>query len=118
VKADKPALESFRVVATSICSRAAVTIVWEGGASVDVEAEGDTSVEALFRAFDSAIGVRGSITGLRMHAFTDHGLAGKARVRVDFAGREYSGRGSSPDPLEALGRAYLSAAASYLECRE
>jgi hypothetical protein len=118
VKADKPVLESFRVVATSMCSRAAVTIVWEGGARVDVEAEGDTSMEALFRAIDGAIGAQGSLTGLRIHAFTDHGDAGKARVRVKFAGREYAGRGSSTDPLEALGRAYLNAAKSYLRRRE
>jgi hypothetical protein len=119
VRAGKPALEFFRVVvATTLRSRAAVTIAWEGGARVDIEAEGVSSMEALFRAIDSAIGARGSLTGLRVHAFTDHGLVGKARVRVNFAGREYSGRGSSPDPLEALGRAYLSAASTYLEAQD
>ena len=118
MRADKPALESFRVVATTLRSRAAVTVVWEGGSRVDVEAEGDSSMEALFRAVGSAIGAQGSLTGLRVHGFTDHGLAGQACVRVEFAGRQYSGRGSSPDPLEALGRAYLSAASSYLRARE
>jgi 2-isopropylmalate synthase len=117
VKTPKLTLVAFRAVTTGRRSWAEVTILREDGGHVEAEAEGDGSVDAIFRAVDAALAVRGKFTGLRIHAFADYGTVGKASVRVDFGGREYAGRGSSPDPLEAAACGYLSAASSYLAQR-
>ena len=114
VKAAKLTIATLRVVTNDLQDRATVTILRESGGLVEAEAEGDGSMEAIFRAIDAALGVRGKLTGLRIHAFADFGTVGKARVRVKFGGREYAGRGSNPDPLKAAACGYLSAAQSYL----
>ena len=41
-------------------------------------------------------------------------MVGKARITVNFEGRKYAGRGSSPDVVEAAARAYLHAFSAYL----
>lgn len=71
-------------------------------------------MDALFRATDVAIGVRGKVTGFRIYAFDDYDMVGKARITVNFEGRKYAGRGSSPDVVEAAASAYLHAVAAYL----
>jgi 2-isopropylmalate synthase len=114
-----PTLVAFRVVAASDRrSRAAVRISQGPCGYVDAEAEGEGSMDAIFRAAEAALGVRGKVTALRIYAFADCGAVGKARIRVDFAGREYAGRGWSSDAVEAAARAYLSAAAAYLAQQE
>jgi 2-isopropylmalate synthase len=80
----------------------------------EAEAEGSGPMDALFRATDAAVGVRGEVTGLRIYAFDTYDMVGKARITVNFEGRKYAGRGSSPDAVEAAAHAYLRAAASYL----
>jgi hypothetical protein len=115
VKTDEPTLAAYRVVAASLGARAAVTILWESGVSVDAEAEGGDAVEALFRAVDCAVGVQDSISGSFVHEFTYQDGVGKASVRVTLSGREYTGVDSSTDPLDALGCAYVCAISSYLE---
>ncbi len=112
---DKLALVAFRVVAsTGRRSRATVRVSWDDRNHAEAEAEGDSPMDALFRATDSAVGVRGEVVGLRIHAFDDYGMVGKARITVNFEGREYGGRGSSPDAVEAVAHAYLRAVAAYL----
>ena len=109
------ALEAFRVVtSTGLRSRATVRISRGGRGHAEAEAEGDGSMDALFRATDAAIGVSGQVTGLRIHAFDDYDMIGKARITVNFEGRKYAGRGSSPDAVEAAASAYLHAVAAYL----
>ncbi len=112
---DKLALVAFRVVAsTGRRSRATVRVSWDDRDHAEAEAEGDSPMDALFRATDSAVGVRGEVVGLRIHAFDDYGMVGKARITVNFEGQEYGGRGSSPDAVEAVAHAYLRAVAAYL----
>ena len=112
---DKLALVAIRVVAsTGRRSRATVRILRGGRDLAEAEAEGNGPMDALFRATDAAIGVRGEVTGLRIYAFDDNDMVGKARITVNFEGRKYAGRGSSPDAVEAAARAYLRAAAAYL----
>lgn len=112
---EKLALVAFRVVAsTGRRSRATVRISRGGRDHAEAEAEGDGSMNALFRAANAAIGVRGEVTGLRIYAFDDYDMVGKARITVNFEGRKYAGRGSSPDAVEAAARAYLHAVAAYL----
>lgn len=112
---DKLALVAFRVVSSTGCqSRATVRISRGGRGNAEAEAEGDGSMNALFRATDAAVGVRGEVTGLRIYAFDSYDMVGKARITVDFEGRKYAGRGSSPDVVEATARAYLRAVSAYL----
>lgn len=111
----KLALVAFRVVAsTGRRSHATVRISWDDRDHAEAEAEADSPMGALFRATDSAVGVSGEVVGLRIHAFDDYGMVGKARITVNFEGREYGGRGSSPDAVEAVAHAYLRAVAAYL----
>jgi LeuA-like protein with dimerisation domain len=57
---DKLALVAFRVVvSTDRRSYAAVTISWGGRDHAEAEAEGNGPMDALFRATDAAVGVRG-----------------------------------------------------------
>ena len=112
---DKLALVAFWVVSsTGHQSHATVKISRDGRGHVEAEAEGNGSMNALFRATDAAVGVRGEVTGLRVYAFDDYDMAGKARITVNFEGRRYAGRGSSPDVVEAAARAYLHAVGAYL----
>jgi len=112
---DKLALAAFRVVgSTDRRSRATVRISRGGRDHAEAAAEGNGPMDALFRATDAAVGVCGEVTGLRIYAFDSYGMVGKARITVDFEGRKYAGRGSSPDAIEAAAHAYLRAAAAYL----
>jgi hypothetical protein len=60
----------------------------------------------------SAYAVRSQACGI--YAFDTYGMVGKARITVNFEGRKYGGRGSSPDAVEAAAHAYLRAAAATL----
>jgi 2-isopropylmalate synthase len=112
---EKLALVAFRVVvSTDRRSRATVRISRGGRDHAEAEAEGNGPMDALFRATDAAVGVQGEVTGLRIHAFDSYGMVGKARITVNFEGRKYTGRGSSPDAVEASAHAYLRAVAAYL----
>jgi 2-isopropylmalate synthase len=112
---DKLVLVAFRVVAsTGRRSRATVRISRGGHDHAEAEAEGNGPMDALFRAANVALGIRGEITGLRIYAFDTYGMVGKTRITVNFEGRKYGGRGSSPDAVEAAAHAYLRAAAAYL----
>jgi 2-isopropylmalate synthase len=115
VMTEKLALVAFRVVAsTDHRSRATVRISLGGRDHVEAEAEGNGPMDALFRATDAAVGVQGEVTALRIHAFDTYEMVGKARITVYFEDRKYTGRGSSPDAVEAAAHAYLRAVAAFL----
>jgi 2-isopropylmalate synthase len=108
-------LESFRVVAaTGRQSRAAVTISHAERGTFEAEAEGEGPVDAVFRAIDSATGIKGRLTDFRIDAVTGGKDAlGEVRVSVEFEGTEYAGRGLSQDVVEAAARAYVRAVNVY-----
>jgi 2-isopropylmalate synthase len=115
VMTEKLALVAFRVVGSpDRRSHATVRISRGGRDHAEAEAEGNGPMDALFRATDAAVGVRGEVTGLRIYAFDTYDMVGKARITVSFEGRKYAGRGSSPDAVEAAAHAYLRAVAAYL----
>jgi 2-isopropylmalate synthase len=112
---NKLALVDFRVVgSTDRRSHATVRISRGGRDHAEAEAEGNGPMDALFRATDAALGIRGEVTGLRIYAFDSYGMVGKARITVNFEGRKYGGRGSGPDAVEAAAHAYVRAVAAYL----
>lgn len=81
---DKLVLVAFRVVAsTGRRSRATVRISRGGHDHAEAEAEGNGPMDALFRAANVALGIRGEITGLRIYAFDTYGMVGKARITVN-----------------------------------
>jgi 2-isopropylmalate synthase len=112
---EKLALVAFRIVgSTDRRSHATVRISRGGRDHAEAEAEGNGPMDALFRATDAAVGVRGEVTGLRIYAFDTYDMVGKSRITVSFEGRKYGGRGSGPDAVEAAAHAYLRAVAAYL----
>jgi 2-isopropylmalate synthase len=71
-------------------------------------------VDAVFRAIDSATGIKGRLTDFRIDAVTGGKDAlGEVRVSVEFEGTEYAGRGLSQDVVEAAARAYVRAVNVY-----
>ncbi len=109
IMTEKLALVAFRVVvSTDRRSRATVRISRGGREHAEAEAEGNDPMDALFRAMDAAVGVQGEVTGLRIHAFDSYSMVGKARTTVNLEARKYTGRGLSPDAVEASAHAHLS----------
>ena len=105
---EKLALVTFRVVASTGRRSCATVRISRGSRDhVEAEAEGNGPMDALFRATDAAVGVHGEVTGLRIYAFDSYGMVGKARITVNFEGRKYAGRGSSPDAVAAAGTTRL-----------
>lgn len=77
-----------------------------GPVSVMAEAIND----ALQRAKGDLIGQQLKFVGYEVAAITDTAYAlGDVTVRIKYRGREYSGRGTSTDVIEASGKAYLDA---------
>ncbi len=77
-----------------------------GPVSVMVEAIND----ALQRAKGTPVGQQLKFVGYEVAAITDTAYAlGDVTVRIGYRGREYSGRGTSTDVIEASGKAYLDA---------
>ena len=67
-------------------------------------------MDAVFRAIDSATGIQGRLTDVRIDAVTgDKDALGEVRVSVEFGRQEYAGRGLSRDVVEAAARAYVRA---------
>lgn len=78
--------------------------------------------DAAFRAIDRITGIPGAISDLSVHTL-GQGTDGMAEVgiRARFSGREFTGKCSSHNVVEAAARAYLQAAnrAAYeLKCQE
>jgi hypothetical protein len=89
---NKLALEAFRVVgSTDRGSHATVRISRGGRDHAEAQAEGNGPMDALFRATDAALGIRGEVTGLRIYAFDSHGMVGKARITVNFEAESTGG---------------------------
>jgi hypothetical protein len=115
IMTEKLALVAFRVVgSTDRRSRATVRISRGGRYHAEAEAEGNDTMDALFRATDAAVGVHGEVTGLRIYAFDNYGMVGKARITVNFEGRKYGGRGSGPDAVEGAAHASVRAVSTSL----
>jgi 2-isopropylmalate synthase len=73
-------------------------------------AAGDGMVDAVCRALREATGVEATLTDYHVAAVTGGMDAlGDVTVKVDVAGRRYTGRGVSTDIVEASARAFLAA---------
>jgi 2-isopropylmalate synthase len=71
---------------------------------------GDGPIDASFRAIDKIVGKHPTLEDFSLDAVTEGKDAqGEARVRIQFGGKRYNGRGLSTDVVEASIRAYIAA---------
>lgn len=88
---------------------ASVTLLREGEKRTDA-ATGNGPVDAVFNCIERIIDQHGVLRDYDLKAVTmGKDALGEAMVRVEIEGAVYSGVGTSPDVIEASGRAYLNA---------
>ncbi|MCU0571432.1 MAG: 2-isopropylmalate synthase [Syntrophobacteraceae bacterium] len=88
---------------------ASVCLTREGETITDA-ATGNGPVDAVFNCIERIIGQQGILRDYDLKAVTmGKDALGEAMVRVEIEGSVYSGIGTSPDVIEASGRAYLNA---------
>ncbi len=88
---------------------ASVTLLREGEKMTDA-ATGNGPVDAVFNCIERIVGEHGVLRDYDLKAVTmGKDALGEAMVRVEIRGAVYSGVGTSPDVIEASGRAYLNA---------
>jgi 2-isopropylmalate synthase len=88
---------------------ASVTLVREGEKLTDA-ATGNGPVGAVFNCIERIVNEHGVLRDYDLKAVTmGKDALGEAMVRVEIGGAVYSGVGTSPDVIEASGRAYLNA---------
>jgi 2-isopropylmalate synthase len=88
---------------------ASVCLIREGDKITDA-ATGNGPVDAVFNCIERIIGQQGILRDYDLKAVTmGKDALGEAMVRVEIEGVVYSGIGTSPDVIEASGRAYLNA---------
>lgn len=111
----KPEKEKFEFISFQVMTGknmvpvATVTLKVGGEERTDASA-GDGPVAAIFTAIDRITGMKGRLLEYRIDAVTGGREAlGEVRVVVAFGKTESSGRGASPDILEASATAYLQA---------
>ncbi|MCP4215297.1 MAG: 2-isopropylmalate synthase [bacterium] len=82
-------------------------------------APGDGPVDALFQAVDSALGIA---TRLKEYVIQAVGAGkdaqGMVKLAIEIDGKEYQGRGTSTDIIEASGLAHLNAVNRYMFHKE
>jgi 2-isopropylmalate synthase len=81
-----------------------------GGVEREAVAEGDGPVAAAFAAIDGLLDCRTELVELNLHSVTPGSDAlGEVSLTVKVNGRSFTGRGASPDIVNAALRAYLHA---------
>ncbi|HWI60584.1 MAG TPA: 2-isopropylmalate synthase [Symbiobacteriaceae bacterium] len=110
---------AFQVVTGSGAAPvASVTVAMGEGAPVVEASSGDGPVDAVYRAFNRAVGFDGHLERYALQAVTDgQDALGEVTVRVRAGRQTATGRGSSTDVLEASLRAYAAAANKILTGR-
>ena len=97
-------------VATELKPKACV-LLSRGGEASQGEAEGNGAVDAAMRAIDTVVVRCGNLVEYNVQAVTQgHDALGEVTLKVDFGdARLITGKGASPDVVEASARAYLNA---------
>lgn len=81
-----------------------------GDKIVEEASSGDGPIDALFKAIDRVTGLGPKLVDYSLKAVTSGKDAlGEATLKVEHADKVYSGRGVSPDVIEASAKAYLTA---------
>jgi 2-isopropylmalate synthase len=89
---------------------ATVRLIGPTGAVFTDASTGNGPVDAVCKAIDRVIGCTSKLSGFNVQS-VDEGLdsVGTVTIRVENAGRTFSGRGASTDIIVASAKAYLSA---------
>jgi 2-isopropylmalate synthase len=104
-------LKLFQTVASSEGRSTATVELEKDGEVFHDSATAEGPCDAAFRAIDRIVGVPGTIVDFSVHT-VGPGTDGVAEVtiRARFEGREFTGRSTSHNVVEAAARAYLQAA--------
>ena len=113
-------LRSLKVTSdTEAKATADVRLTDDRGRHVDSSAKADGPAEAVFRALETATGIKPVLKKFDLHSATvGEDAQGEATVIVDYQGRSFRGHGTSTDIVEAGGRAYLEVINRILRRRE
>jgi 2-isopropylmalate synthase len=103
-------LHSLQIMSgTKMVPLASVTLMRDGQLCTDA-ATGNGPVDAVFKGIERITGVSARLRDYDLKAVTmGRDALGEAMVRIQIGETIYSGIGSSPDVVEASGRAYLNA---------
>ena len=104
-------LTSLQTVTSSKGRSTATVEVARDGQVYHDSATAEGPCDCVFRAIDRITGVSGNISDFAVHT-VGPGAEGSAEVtiRASFEGREFTGKSTSHNVVEAAGRAYLQAA--------
>jgi len=95
---------------SSITATSAVRLSAEDDGVTERVATGDGPIDASFKAIDKIVGKHPTLEDFSLEAVTGGKDAqGEARVKIEFGGKRYNGRGLSTDIVEASLRAYIAA---------
>jgi 2-isopropylmalate synthase len=113
-------LQSLQVTSgTGRKASAAITLIDDGGSSVEKSAAADGPAEAVFRALELATEIDPVLKSFDLHSATSgEDAQAEATVVVDYGGQTFRGHGTSTDIVEAGGRAYLEVINRILRRRE
>ncbi|MGH9396944.1 MAG: 2-isopropylmalate synthase [Terriglobia bacterium] len=104
-------LKTFQSISSNQTQSTATVELEKDGQTFRDSATGEGPCDAAFRAIDRITGITGAVSDLAVHT-VGQGTLGVAEVgiRARFQGREFSGKWTSQNMVEAAARAYLQAA--------
>ncbi len=95
---------------SGIAATSAVRLIGQDAPMPERVSLGDGPIDASFKAIDKIVGKHPVLEDFSLDAVTGGKDAqGEARVRIQFGGRRYNGRGLSTDVVEASIKAYIAA---------
>jgi 2-isopropylmalate synthase len=94
----------------TIAATSSVRLAMQEGNLAERVATGDGPIDASFKAIDKIVGKHPVLEDFALDAVTEgRDAQGEARVRIQFGGKRYNGRGLSTDVVEASIQAYIAA---------
>ncbi len=107
-------LEYFNIISGNVSIPTATVRIRTGSTTVEEASTGDGPVDAIFRAIDKSLNIETKLKEYIVQAVTSGKQAlGEVTVSMLINGKEYSGRGTSTDILEASAMAYINALNRY-----
>ncbi|WP_337099288.1 2-isopropylmalate synthase [Paenibacillus sp. YIM B09110] len=102
-------LESFQVVSGDVSPSASVTLR-KGAESVQGSSGGDGPIDALYSVIKSLVGLDVQLKDYKINSLS-RGMeaVGRVNIRIDYAGKTYSGRAMDTDIIKASALAFLNA---------
>ncbi|MGH9450273.1 MAG: 2-isopropylmalate synthase [Terriglobia bacterium] len=104
-------LKTFQSISSNEAQSTATVELVKDGQTFRDSATGEGSCDAAFRAIDRITGINGAVSDLAVHTVGEGALGvAEVTIRVRFGGREFSGKWTSQNMVEAAARGYLQAA--------